>query len=437
MTDELGTRSHALDPGRLSELASNIASGSLSPVALLESYLKRIEITQPHVEAWREVDTQRALDVAAIREREAQEGKLRGPLHGIPFGVKDIIDVEGLTTLCNSLTRANSKPATADAEVVLALKAAGAIVLGKVHTTEFAFLDPSPARNPHNPGHTPGGSSSGSAAAVAAGTVPLSIGTQTMASVNRPAAYCGVSAFKPSTGAINGLGVTPLASSYDTVGFFGATVADAVYGFEAVAPRYLAPHADNGGARAPVIVAYDDPMLADADTDVHDAQQRFREQLEAQGAVIRAQNSPISMGRILELHRLTMIYEAARAQAVLLDAPQQQVGQKLREALEEGRGVKTDHYLDARRELDELRATFLAHREGIDAYIWPATPQAAPAGLGSTGDPRYIAPWTVLGGPMISVPVGQASNGLPLGSLLCGRPGEDHTIAAIARQLEL
>ena len=144
------------------------------------------------------------------------EGRLRGPLHGIPVAIKDIIDVEGLPTRANSRSRASRRRPSNDAEIVLALKAQGAIILGKVHTTEFAFFDPSPARNPHNLAHTPGGSSSGSAAAVAAGMAPAAVGTQTVASVNRPAAYCGIAAFKPSTRSLSTFGITPLGARLTT-----------------------------------------------------------------------------------------------------------------------------------------------------------------------------------------------------------------------------
>ena len=158
--------------------------------------------------------------------------------------MKDVIDVEGLPTRCNSRFLEERAPASADAGVVATLRAAGAVVLGKVHTTEFAFFDPSPARNPHHTAHTPGGSSSGSAAAVAAGMVPAALGTQTVASVNRPAAYCGISAFKPSSGLLSTFGVTPLAPVFDTVGLFGYRVADAVDLFEAVCPAHAAPGTD-------------------------------------------------------------------------------------------------------------------------------------------------------------------------------------------------
>ena len=173
--------------------------------------------------------------------REAAQGRIRGALHGVPVAIKDIIDVEGLPTRANSRSRASAPPASNDAEIVLALKAQGAVILGKVHTTEFAYFDPSPARNPHNLAHTPGGSSSGSAAAVAAGMAPAAVGTQTVASVNRPAAYCGIGAFKPSTRSLSVFGITPLGPSYDTPGFYGWSVDDAVYVYEAVAPSFLRP----------------------------------------------------------------------------------------------------------------------------------------------------------------------------------------------------
>src|SRR5262245_60457107 len=171
----------AADPGRVAGLAREIAGKRLSPVALVQRYLERIAAADRNVECWRQVDAERALKTAEDREREAASGAIRGPLHGIPVAIKDIIDVEGLPTRANSRSRAAARAANGDAEVVLALKTAGAIVLGKVHTTEFAYFDPSPARNPHDVRHTPGGSSSGSAAAVAAGMVPAAVGTQIVA----------------------------------------------------------------------------------------------------------------------------------------------------------------------------------------------------------------------------------------------------------------
>lgn len=420
----------AQDPGRLADLAQEIAQRRLSPVDLVQRCLDRIEAVEPHVNAWRLVDGARALAVAEERHREAQAGKLRGPLHGIPVGIKDIIDVEGLTTLCNSRSRAKSPPATADAEIVAALKAQGAIVLGKVHTTEFAFFDPSPSRNPHHIGHTPGGSSSGSAAAVAAGMVPLTVGTQTVASVNRPAAYCGVAAFKPSTRSLSTFGIAPLGTSYDTPGVFGWSVADAVYAFRAIAPAFFPPAPNQRGTAT--IVILDDPHIADAVPDMRAAVERTRAQLIATGATVEARPSPIDFGRLTTIQRSTMLYEGSRAMRAFLDLPKGMIGEKLVSAIRDGLEMTEQRYLDERHEIDEFRQIFVAATQGIDAFLWPAAPGPAPEGLAWTGDPKYIAPWTAIGGPMITIPSGIAANGLPLGCILSGNPGTDHSLAALA-----
>jgi len=428
----MSNKHHVRDPGRLRDLAVAIARGDLSPVDLVQRCLDRIAAVEPFVEAWREVGGARALETAARRAAEAKDGHLRGPLHGIPVGVKDIIDVEGLPTRCNSRSRENASAATADAEIVAALKSAGAIILGKAHTTEFAFFDPSPARNPHNTDHTPGGSSSGSAAAVACGAVPLALGTQTMASLNRPAAYCGIGAFKPSTRSISGFGVAPLAASYDTTGFFGYTVDDAVFAFEAVAPPFTAL-AENKAEKA-TIVLINDPLIANADKDMADAFEGMAGSLRAEGHKVERRAPPVPFGRIIEVHWTTMVYEAGRAQAALLTLPTNQVGARLRQALMEGCAIPEDRYLSERAELDRIRRKFFSAFTDADCFLWPAAPGPAPAGIASTGDPKYIAPWTALGGPIVTMPAGTASNGLPLGCILAGRPGRDREVGALARR---
>ena len=428
------TVNFAADPGRLSELADAIVRQQLSPVDLMQACLARIDAVEPHVRAWREVDRERALAAALERAREAQNGLIRGPLHGIPVAIKDIIDVEGLTTKCNSGSRANVAAATADAEIVLALKAQGAIVLGKVHTTEFAFFDPSPARNPHNIGHTPGGSSSGSAAAVAAGMVPLAIGTQTVASVNRPAAYCGVAAFKPSSRSLSNFGIAPLGPSYDTPGVFGWTVADAVYAYRAVAPAFAV---SREVPPSPVIVVLEDEHLRDASAEMRAALANLQQRLTASGAKVEKRQAPIEFNRLFQIQRSTMLYEASRAMRDFLTLPPGQIGEKLLAAIAEGSAITEQRYLDERREIDHMRRTFLDETKSADAFLWPATPGPAPKGLGWTGEPKYIAPWTALGGPMITIPSGFTADGLPLGCILCGRPGDDLFLAALAmRHLE-
>jgi aspartyl-tRNA(Asn)/glutamyl-tRNA(Gln) amidotransferase subunit A len=427
------TLTFAKDPGRVRDLAKAIATKELSPVALVERYLERIREADLHVQCWREVDAQRALEVARQCEAEAARGQLRGPLHGVPVAIKDIIDVEGLPTRANSRSRASAPPASNDAEVVLALKAAGAIVLGKVHTTEFAFFDPSPARNPHNIEHTPGGSSSGSAAAVAGGMAPIAVGTQTVASVNRPAAYCGIAAFKPSSRSLATFGITPLGPSYDTPGFYGWSMDDAVLAYEAIAPAFLRKPAA-GEAAKPSVCILEDPHIGDAMPEIKAAVVRFADAFARAGHAVERPRSPIPFERLFKIQRSTMAYEAGRALKHLLDQPAGLVGEKITALIREGLAIDASRYLDERGEIDGMRETLFG-AIGADVFLWPATPATAPEGLGWTGDPKCISPWTALGGPIVSVPAGLAGNGLPIGCILASRPGTDGEMCHWARKL--
>lgn len=430
---EAKQESYAANPGRVRELAAAIAKKDLSPVALVRRYLDRIAAADGKVQCWRQVDGERALAVAAEREREAAEGRVRGPLHGVPVAIKDIIDVEGLPTRANSKSRASIPPANNDAEIVLALKAQGAIILGKVHTTEFAFFDPSPARNPHNLGHTPGGSSSGSAAAVAAGMAPAAVGTQTVASVNRPAAYCGIAAFKPSTRSLSVFGITPLGTSYDTPGFYGWGVDDAAYVYEAVAPAFL-PRSKAPAPTKPAVCIPDDPHIADAIPEMKAAVTRLADAFAKAGHAVQRVKPPIAFERLFLMQRHTVAYEAGRALKHLLDEPPGTVGEKLTAHIRDGLTITTREYLDERAEIDLMRAKLFGAMPA-DIFLWPAAPGAAPEGLAWTGDPKYISPWTALGGPIVTLPAGFADNGLPVGCILSARPGTDLQMCAWARGL--
>lgn len=423
------------DPGRVDELARQIRDGLVSPAELVQRYLDRIDAVDPRVEAWREICRESALAEAVAMEKEIAAGVVRGPLHGIPLGVKDIIDVAGVPTRCNSKSRANAPPATADAETVGALRTAGAIVLGKTHTTEFAFRDPSPARNPHNLDHTPGGSSSGSGAAVAAGMVPAALGTQTMASVNRPAAYCGIAAFKPSTRLMPGGGVAPLSWLYDTVGYYGWSVADAAAVFEAICPS----HARGRGAapnNAPLhITVLQDPIIEGADDDVKNSMRRTAALLEEAGHTVESHNAPTSFAELQNWHRLTMEFDIGHTQKALLDEPEGSVGAYLCEAIRRGLEISEEEYFSARRAIDGARNTFFNHFPQADAFLWPATPKTAPKGLEWTGDASYISPWTALGGPVVTMPAGLSSEKMPIGCLVAGAPGGDYRFSSIARRI--
>ena len=424
------------NPGQIRDLAKAIKSKKLSPSELVQNYLDRIEEVQPLAAPWCEVNAEGAIAMAEIRTSQAKRGEILGPLHGIPFAVKDIIDVQGLPSRCNSKALQDRPPATADAEIVLALKAMGAIPLGKAHTTEFAFFDPSPARNPHNTSHTPGGSSSGSAAAVASGTVPCALGTQTLASLNRPAAYCGIAGFKPSTRSISSFGVAALAPSFDTVGFYGWSIDDVIYTFEALC---LYSSASTG---APIdlntettVVIIDDPLISDCEADMWKVFNSELERFKTLGCNIEWKDSPIPFTQLATLHWTTMIYEAARALCWLSEYPETLIGSRLRKVLAEGSEITTENYLSARSEINNLRKFFFDTFDNSDVFYWPATPRPAPKGLESTGEPKYIAPWTTLGGPILTLTTNKTSNDLPLGCLLSGHPGSDRSTGAFARAL--
>lgn len=420
------------DPGRIAELAKAIAARTLTSADLVETCLARIDAVDDRVRAWRVVDADRARATARARDQEAAAGRLRGPLHGIPIAIKDIIDVEGLPTRCNSRSRQQATPATADAAIVRALKAQGAVVIGKAHTTEFAFQDPAPTGNPHDIGHTPGGSSSGSAAAVAAGMVPLAVGTQTVASVNRPAAYCGIAAFKPTTGSLLNAGIAPLATSYDTPGFFGWSVADAIYAYEAIAHANRPPAVP--ADRQAMVYMLDDAHLMDATADVVAAVDAVRERLIERGVKVERRASPIDFARLAALQWSTTIYEAGRAMRGFLQLADGQIGSKLREAITRGCAISETQYLDERQEISRLRHTLQTAVAAADACLWPATPSTAPEGLGWTGDPKYIGPWTASAGPILSVPSAVTGDGLPLGCIVIGKPGADAELVALAKR---
>jgi aspartyl-tRNA(Asn)/glutamyl-tRNA(Gln) amidotransferase subunit A len=428
---KLKTPSLVADPGSVDELAQAIASRRIDPTELFETSLRRIDLVEEDVRGWCVVDRERALAQAQQLDEEAAEGRLRGPLHGIPIAIKDVLDVAGLPTRAGSATRANIKPSTFDAQVVAQLRIAGAIIVGKAHTTEFAYFDgPPPTGNPHNLDHTPGGSSGGPAAVVAAGMVPLAIGTQTAGSVSRPAAYCGIAAFKPSTRAWSSFGIVPFAPSFDTAGVFGYRVRDAVAAARVLMPAYLRRRAE---PESPLSIGLiDDPILAAASAAVAATLHRAADALAGSGARVARLPSPVPFAEINTWHKTMIEYELARVHPCLEHETKVSAG--LREAVARGRAIDDAAYRDAWRSLDAGRDRFLAATERFDALIFPAAPDVAPAGR-KTGDPRFIIPFTAIGGPIVSIPVGFDAAGLPLGLMLIGAPGCDAAIADIAEEV--
>ena len=415
------------DPGRVRDLAAAMAAGSLTAEALVRRCLDRIAAVDGKVKAWIHVLAEEALAAAQALDAERSAGTVRGPLHGIPVGVKDVIDVRGLPTRANSPSRADIAPATADATVVSHLRAFGAIILGKVHTTEYAYFQSlPPTRNPWDLARTPGGSSAGSGAAIASGTVPLALGTQTAGSVNRPAAYTGTCAFKPSTLSIGGVGVVPLAPSFDTVGAFGQSAQDAAY----LAAGYAADHLGLVGAKAaaPRIVVLEDPLIERlVQPGTAQGVAALAESLAGAGLTVRPSAAAAGFEAMLATHRRVMVAELGRTHASL---PKDRIAPRIAEDIAAGLAIPDAEYQAGLRALAGFRRAFWAGFGPEELVLVPAAPDVAPE-AGTTGDPSFVIPTTVLGGPVATLRAGlDPATGMPVGALLFGPPGADARLAA-------
>jgi aspartyl-tRNA(Asn)/glutamyl-tRNA(Gln) amidotransferase subunit A len=425
--------SFVADPGSLTDLRLAMQEGRTDPRQLLEKCLARIDAVESQVQGWRIVDRDNA---------RAQESRIHGdtsgstsaPLRGIPVAIKDVIDVAGLPTRAGSRTRESVTASASDATIVAWLRAAGAIVVGKAHTTEFAYFDgPPPTRNPYDLARTPGGSSGGPAAVVAAGMVPLSIGTQTAGSVCRPAAYCGIAAFKPSTLSWPTFGVVPFAPSFDTVGVFAYRTADATTAARVLMPAFLRRRPVQPTNKDFSVAIVDDAILDVASAATRQIVRSVADRLTKSGVRMQSQKSPVSFSDMVVRHKTVAEYELARAHPALVAAPPDMVTPALLAAIERGNAIRDDNYREVLRELDASRRHFWTAFISCDAVLFPAAPDIAPRGM-KTGDPRFIIPFTALGGPIVTIPVG-FDQGLPLGMMLAGAPGTDAMLADIADRL--
>lgn len=391
-----------------------------SPLANLQEVLRAIEARESEVRAWACLGEEAALERAA-------SGDLVGSLRGVPAGVKDIYDTRVLPTELGSELYRGRRPET-DCAVVKRLEELGALVVGKTHTTGFAYFDPSPARNPHDLTRTPGGSSSGSAAAVAAGMVPLAVGSQTMGSVLRPASFCGVTGFMPTYGRVSLEGVLALAPSLDHVGFFTATGAEmelfweAFSGDEAQAAlegRFALLDWPPGGAVEPEMEA------AMADT---------ADRLRAAGLDVRQTAAPTSFLQLSEATLTVFAKEAAEVHRRRFDEFGERIGAKLAALVVRGRAIAEDEYAGAQSAIQAAARDFAEFAKLYPIALTPAALGPAPIGLGSTGDPAANAPWTALGGPAVSIPM--PVEGMPLGLQMSSAVGSDSALLATARLLE-
>jgi amidase len=411
------------------QLAPALASGEVRVRDLVSALLARIDATEPAVRAWAHLDRGRAL--ADAERLDAEPIEARGAAFGLPLGVKDIIDTATLPTELGSPTGAGRRPGR-DATCVARWRAADGLVLGKTVTTEFAFMHPGPTANPWNPRHTPGGSSSGSAAAVALGQVPAAIGTQTNGSVIRPAAYCGVVGFKPTLDCIPFDGIAAFSPIFDTVGTFTRSVDDAAIVAHALAPsiaRDVAPC--ERPPRLALLVRF--PWNAKVDAA---ALESGAERLREAGASVVAVAFPESLDAVRDVQRTIMLAEGARALGGLQARERARLSSTLNEALDEGRATD-DATLDrAYASRRAMIATATAWLGDYDALVAPSAPDAAPEGLGTTGDPSCCTFASLCGFPAITLPAGRSASGLPLGMQLVGLAAEDDALLSVARWCE-
>jgi len=404
-------------------------AGRLTAEALVQACLDRIAACDGDVKAWVHVAGERALAQARALDRAAP----RGPLHGIPVGIKDIIDTADMPTEHNSPIYKGNRP-RADAAAVALLRKAGCVILGKTATAEFANRHPPATRNPHNAAHTPGGSSSGSAAAVAACMAPLALGTQTAGSVIRPAAFCGVVAVKPTFGSISRAGVKPVSETLDTIGIFSRTVEDAALGLHVLSDRALPDFT----AKAPVprIGVARTSRWPDADAAQQAAVETAARRLAAAGADLRDAALPPAAEALYEAQGVIMNFETARALAWEEMHHRDAISAALLERLDNGWSIPRAQYDAALRTAQEAIARFADLMRGFDLLLTPPARGEAPKGLASTGDALFNKVWTQLGAPCVTLPFGKGPNGLPLGVQLVGARDEDTALLAHARWAE-
>lgn len=412
------------------QAARLLARRELTAEALLRSCFERIAEREPQLRAFSHLGVEAALAQA----RALDAGPWRGPLHGLPLGVKDLFDTADMPTTYGSAVYAGHRPAANAAAVVLC-REAGALVAGKTVSTEFAYFHPGPTRNPRGLDagreHTPGGSSSGSAAAVADFMLPLALGTQTAASVIRPAAYCGIVGYKPTQGRVPTAGAKSLSATLDTVGALGRNVRDAaLLGAVLTADDRLTGEPADA---APRIGLCTTPWWSQADADVQAAWAQAERALAPQAARLAEVPWPAALLDLVDLHKRVMAFEMARTLAHERVQHREALSERLRTLFDEGMAISgAQHALD-------LAATEAARTvadgwfDDLDVLLAPSTTGVAPAGIGATGDPLFSRGWTLLGLPCVHLPFAQGQGGLPVGLQLVGRAGADDRLLAAAQ----
>lgn len=414
-------------PGRpLGDLLGLLRSGELGVVELVTACLEAIEAWEEQLRAWVHLDPDHAM--AQARRLDALPADERGPLHGVPVGIKDIIDTADLPTSYGSPIYAGHRPSE-DAAAVARLRAAGAVILGKTVTTEFALFQAGATTNPHDPSRTPGGSSSGSAAAVAAGTVPLAVGTQTAGSVVRPASFCGVVGVKPTYGRVAATGVKECSRSLDTVGTFTRDVAGAASVLSVLAGSEVEPVATEP-VRVGFTRTHEWPYLPpEIRTRIEQAVQRIAADHDVVDVTL-----PDEFAGLIEAQKCIMLVEATQALAVEREQHRGQLSAALREVLAVG-DRQTWAYGAALAHVQRCRDALAEVFAPVDVLVAPSVLGEAPPLEQGTGDPLLCRAWTALGTPTIALPGLIGPAGLPLGIQVIAGPGRDDLALEAARQL--
>jgi Asp-tRNA(Asn)/Glu-tRNA(Gln) amidotransferase A subunit family amidase len=426
------------------EAAQAIRDGRLTSEELVLACLERIRALEDRVQAWAFLDPDYALEQARLADELRREGKAVGRLHGVPVGVKDIIDTYDMPTENGTVLHAGRRPLR-DATVVARLRSAGAVILGKTVTTELATYSPGKTRHPLDPNRSPGGSSSGSAAAVAAGMVPLALGTQTNGSVIRPAAYCGIYGFKPTHGLISRAGIMAQSRWLDHVGVMArnlddlAIIAEEIIGYDEQDPdtRPTARLALLEVSHQPPPVT---PRLAFVKTPAwtrasDELRKAFAELVEHLGTAVEEVTLPSLFDAAYDWHRLIMEADIARSFAREYEHGFEQLSTSLRGQIERGRQVTAVDYNDAVSRIPLLNKALAKLFDRYYAILTPATTGTAPLWEEGTGDPVFCTLWTLCGTPAVTLPLMQGEDGLPLGVQLVGPRGDDARLLRTARWL--
>ena len=426
------------------EAAAAIRDGSVTSEELVGACLDHIKALEEKLGAWAFLDPEHALNQARAADQAQRAGRTLGRLHGIPVGVKDIFDTKDMPTEDGTVLHAGRRPKE-DATAVARLREAGAIILGKTVTTELAVYAPGKTRNPRDPERTPGGSSSGSAAAVAAGMVPLAIGTQTNGSMIRPAAFCGVYGYKPTFGLISRHRVLQQSRPLDQIGVFARTIedtaliAEAMVGFDdrdpdtrlRARPALVATLSEEPPVQ-PRLAFVKTPMWEQADNDTQEA---FAELVAHLGDKVGEIELPDIFNDAVEQHRMIMEADLARSFEREYTRGKDKLSAILREMIERGQKVLAVDYNNAVSQIPVFNHALDRIFEWHDAILTPAATGEAPVGLESTGSPIFCTLWTLCGMPAITLPVLQGSHGMPMGVQLVGRRGDDARLLRTARWL--